>query len=274
MYGGPTLTKLGRYSVAEPFRPDRIHYHDGSELKTTDFEPPIPCLDQEDLESQGIDTSILVPGARKVDALGSCTANAGTASLSERYAAVHGKSALGDLGLSATDAVGDEKFAIVEYHEITDQTGDPAQEWPPQDCGSTGLYVCQEFEKQGYTSSYKTASGMTNLVSLLQSGTVIEGTPWFNSWFEPDAQGFIDGDGSFEALMEAIRSGLAGGHETCISAVEKLALTATGQVEPGQTVVRVRNSWSASFGLSGSFLLHLSTLDMLGSHVDFKQFVI
>ena len=39
-------------------------------------------LDQSDLLAQGIDTSELVPGAKEVDALGSCTANAFHAHLS------------------------------------------------------------------------------------------------------------------------------------------------------------------------------------------------
>jgi hypothetical protein len=272
---GITPTKFGRYHVAEPFRPDRMHFHLGGDLKEVDHEPLVPVLDQEDLISQGIDTATLIPGAQQVNALGSCTCNAGTVSLAERLASAHGgPGSLAHYGLSTTDAVRDEEFAIVEYHNVTRQTGEPSTEWPPTDCGSSGYYVCTEFERQGFISSFKSANGMTNLVSLLQAGTVIQGTPWFNAWMEPDNGGFIDGDGSADTLIRAIQSGVAGGHETCITAVEKLSVDLLGRVDADQTVVRVRNSWSSSWGDSGSFRLHLSTLEYLTGHVDFKQFVI
>ena len=270
-YDGITATKFGRYSVAEPMRFDVLHLHRGAPLRTVDHEPPIPVLDQEDLLKQGIDTSTLIPGAQKVDALGSCTANATAVSLAERLTSA-GRALPVDL--TPTSAVLGEEWAIRFYNACTDQTGDPSQEWPPTDCGSTGLYCCHELIKQRLARTYKTAHGAQNIASLLQGGTVIQGTPWFNAWFEPGPGGFIDGDGSQDALEAAISSGVAGGHETCISALEKIAATATGKVEPQACVVRVRNSWSAAFGDHGSFRMRLSTLAMLGSQCDFKQFVI
>ena len=270
MLPGITATKFGRYAVAEPMRFDVVHFDTGAPLKTVDHEPPVPCLDQEDLFAQGIDTATLIPGAQKVNALGSCTANATTVSLAQILTAA-GRPL--PEGISTTDAVASEEWAIRFYHACTDQTGDPAQEWPPSDCGSTGLYCCHELMKQKLAGSYKTASGAQNLASLLQRGTVIQGTPYFNAWMEPGPDAFIDGDGSREALQVAVSSGVAGGHETCITALESLAVTETGQVIPEKCVVRVRNSWSASWGDNGSFRLHLSTLEMLGSQADFKQFV-
>lgn len=274
LFDGTTPTKFGRYAVAEPMRLDRMHLHRGETLREVDHESPLPVLDQEDLIEQGIDTSTLIPGALRVDALGSCTCNAGTASLAERYTAVRGADSLATIGLSATDAVADEEYAIRLYHAVTWQTGDPAQEWPPSDCGSTGLYVCTELEKQGLTAGHKTAHGIHNLVSLLQGGTVIMGAPWFNSWMEPDLQGFVDGDGSVDALEQAIASGVAGGHETCITAVEKLVVDEPGRIDARGSHVRVRNSWSRSFGDAGSYRVHLSTLEMLGQHADYKHLVV
>jgi hypothetical protein len=265
-----TPTKFGRYAVAEPMRFDVVHFDKGGTLKEVDHEPPVPVLDQEDLIKQGINTAKLVPGAKKVDALGSCTANATAVSLGQVL--FTGGYRL-PAGLSATDAKSSEEWAIRFYNACTDQTGDPSQEWPPTDCGSTGLYCCHELIKQKLASGYKTASGAQNIASLLQGGTVIQGTPWFNAWFDPDSSGFIDGDGSRSALEDAIDSGVAGGHETCITAIERLALSATGKVQAARTVLRVRNSWSAAFADHGSFRVHLSTLVMLGSQADFKQFV-
>ena len=273
-YGGCTPTKFGRYAIALPFRPGRLHLHDGSPLKEVDHEPPVPTLDQEDLHAQGISLPDLVPGAADADALGSCTCNAGTVSLAERFAAKHGTVDLPGIGLSTTDPVAGEKYAITLYHAVTDQTGDPAQEWPPTDCGSSGYYVCTELEKQKLITGYRTASGIHNLVSLLQAGTVMMGAPWFRAWMEPDGQGFVDGTGSMTDLQAAVSSGVAGGHETCISAVERLTFNALGLIDPGKSHVRVRNSWSTAFGDHGSYRVHLSTLQMLGHYADFKQMVL
>lgn len=282
MYEGLTPTKFGRIQSVASMQMHRLHMTAASAtLKEVQHSVPIPVLDQEDLFAQGIDTSSIVPGAQKVDALGSCTCNAGTAHLAERWAAagkdlsaITLKGAPSHLSVSATNAATTEEFAIFLYHLVTDQTGNPATEYPPTDCGSSGLYVASELEKQGLASSYKTGSGVLGTLSLLQSGTVMQGLPWFNSWFTPDAQGFIDGDGSVDALMAALDSGVAGGHETLQTGIPQLALTSAGTVNLEATVIRVRNSWSASFGLSGDYLIHASTLDYLAQYADFKQVAI
>lgn len=258
---------FGRYQVAEPMRFDLAHIHQGLPLKEVSWEIPIPVLDQEDLLAQGIDTSALIKGAAKVDALGSCTANATTASLAERAHAA------GEDFPYPNDAVKAEEWAIEFYHACTDQTGDPSQEWPPTDCGSTGLYCCMELEKRRLIGSYRTATGAVNLLSLLQGGTVIQGTPWFNAWMNPDSNGFVDDDGSLEAFWGAIHSGVAGGHETVVRAIVQLAQP-KGRLDLENTVLQVRNSWSENFGLSGDFRIHASTLGWLSSYVDYKQFVI
>jgi hypothetical protein len=281
MYEGPTKTKFGQISVAEPMRFDLLEFHDGSPLQEVTHEIPIPVLDQEDLHAQGIDVTKLIAGAQDTDALGSCTCNSGTAHIAERWAAA-GKDlsglklsgGLGDVVLSAGDATADEEFAIVLYHLVTDQTGDTAQEWPPTDCGSTGLYVCQELISLGFAASYKSAANVTGALSLLQSGTVMMGGPWFNSWMNPDSSGFVDGDGSYAALQAAMKSGVAGGHETLLRGIPQIAQATDGTVDLANTVLRVRNSWSAKFADNGDYLLHASTLSHLARHYDYKTVVL
>lgn len=282
MYQGPTRTKFGQFAVAEPLRFDLLEFHDGSPLKEVAHDIPIPVLDQEDLQAQGIEVSTIVTGAQNVDALGSCTCNSGTAHLAERWVAA-GKDlaavkltggADGPMSLSGGDARADEEFAIVLYHVVTDQTGDPAQEWPPTDCGSNGLYVCQELITQGLAASYKSAPNVTGALALLQTGTVMQGGPWFNSWMTPDANGFVDGDGSYAAVQAAIKSGIAGGHETLQHGIPQLAQAANGAIDLARTVIQVRNSWSTKFGLGGDYLLHASTLNYLSRYYDFKAVVL
>lgn len=272
------MSRYGRIQSPPPMQFHRLHMTASpAALKEVQHDVAITPLDQQDLESQGIDTSALVPGAQKVPALGSCTANAGTACLATEW--VRAGKSLADLNLfgttlTAADAVTNEEAAIKLYHAVTDQTGDPATEWPPTDCGSSGYYVCTELEALKVASSYKSASGVLGLLSLLQAQTVMQGTPFFYSWEEPDSSGFIDGDGSADALMAALGSGVAGGHETLVCGIEKLALTGTGAVDLQGTVLRVRNSWGASWGDAGDFLVHASTLDYLAQYCDFKTLVI
>jgi hypothetical protein len=100
------------------------------------------------------------------------------------------------------------------------------------------------------------------------------GAPFLNAWMQPDAQGFIDGDGKLSTVEAQIERGIAGGHETYASAIEKLVLFPTGIVDPWHTVVRFRNSWSKGFGDNGSYRVHLSTYShILSQYCDFRLLV-
>jgi hypothetical protein len=246
----------------------RTHFHDGSELKVVSHPPTIPVLDQEDLESQGIDVAELIPGAKKVDALGSCVANATTAALS----AVLAEGSLSALGIGSS-AVADEEFAIRLYHSLTLLTGNPSTEWPPDDTGSSGLFACQYLESHDIISGHKIAHGPENILSLLQQGPLIVGQPFLNAWEEPDSNHFIDGDGSLETLMADIAGGVAGGHETCVYAIEEIGYDDLGALDLRRTVLRFRNSWSSSWADKGDALVHLSTFAALGSYCDFRLLI-
>jgi hypothetical protein len=265
-------TSYGQFHTPEPPSSLRsLHLHDGKELTTSTFEPRNGVLDQEDLFAQGIDTSELIPGAQKVDALGSCTANATMSALSLVLAEAD---YLGYCKARSYDQVVNiEEAAIRFYHACTDQTGTSGKEWPPTDCGSSGPTIVKELLTQKLISGQKIASAGTDLVSLLQTNGVLQGTPFFNAWEEPDNSGFVDGDGSADALQAAIQSGVAGGHETFLFGVEKIKLLATGNVTAGRTVLTVRNSWGSSWGDAGNFRIHLSTLVMLGRYCDFRSLV-
>lgn len=257
----PTDVRLGRHRRLDGRSLNYLHRHDAAKttLRTVRHEIPIPILDQEDLDVQGIDTSLLVPHAKKVTALGSCTANAGTAAL----AFLLGAARLAEVGLSATDPVVCERFAICLYHEETVADEFPKQ-WPPDDTGSSGLGISRALKKRGLIGGYVHATTADDLCSLLQHGPVLVGTPWLQDWFSPDADGFID-SGDWQS------SAVAGGHEIIAIGIDEIALNSHGRVIPEKTVLRFRNSWSRGWGLSGEFRMRLSTYVVLRREIDAIQ---
>jgi hypothetical protein len=268
----------GRVAVAEP--PSsllRLHWHRGGKLGPVCHPPAIPVLDQGDLTDQGIDVAQLVPGAPAgITGLGSCVPNASTAALS----AILPEARLTALGIYQAGAlipgqfigaaVADEEFAIRLYHSLTMLTGQPSSEWPPEDCGSSGLYACQYLEAGGIISGHKIAQGAENIVSLMQQGPLIVGQPYFYAWEEPGSNGFIDGNGTQADLEAAISSGVAGGHETCWFEVADVARDGTGAIDPQRTIIGFRQSWGSSWGQHGNGYAHLSTFIALQSYCDFR----
>jgi len=260
----------GQFQMPEPFSAlARLHRYDGAaKLTTAHHEPKVGVLDQSDLIAQGIDVASFIPGAApSVDALGSCTANATTAALSNILPEDEFLHTAG--ATSYADVKSAEEFAIRFYHACTDQTGQTAQEWPPTDCGSSGQYIVTECQAQKLASGDKIATTMTDIVSLLQTDGVLIGSPFFYAWEEPAANGFID-NGGIEA---AIRSGVAGGHETYWWGVDTLVMETNGTVNADKTVIIGRNSWSSSWGDAGNYRARLSTFQAIAHNCDWRQLV-
>ena len=251
------------------------------QLKEVEWTPTIPILDQEDLLAQGILTSDFIPDCKtNADALGSCTANASTAHLSERMAAA------GIVGVGETDgkftwqlganssAKEAEEFAIAFYNLVTTKYGGPGGNWPPNDEGSAGIYCCDEMEALGFAKSHRSASSVHGLLSLLQAGSAEQGGPWYNAMMTPDSQGFIDGDGSPEAIRAVLDSGLAGGHERYVGKIVQLAIV-KGQIDFRNTILEDRNSWDLNWGpLGGSYRYHASFLQATLDQTDWKQVIL
>lgn len=281
--------KLGRLHVVQDIEAVLPILHQpfpSTQLRVADHEPPVAVLDQEDLLKQGIDVSTFIPGAVKgTTELGSCTAQTSLEYLSGKLILPSFISLVNKLGVqnvmeSAStvynNPIAVERAAIGFYHACTSLTGQRSEEWPPVDCGSTGQWCFEYMQKLGLTKQDQVAMGAEAICSMLQHGAAMWGTTWFNAWFNPNAAGFIDGNGSPFALQTQVASGVAGGHEILITAIEKIAFLATGQVDPRNTVLRFRNHWTKSWGDNGSARVHLSTLvsPTLGNYVDVRQPVI
>lgn len=184
-------------------------------------------------------------------ALGSCTGNAGTGALgTDPYFTAVGR----DIPLL------DEEYAVDLYELATHADGYPGS-YPPDDTGSSGLAVCKVLRARGLIGGYRWARTAHGFLRLLQAGPVLQGMPWYRSFFEPNAAGFIDADPHWPS------SGLAGGHE-----VEALEV----ELDPHDlysSVITYANSWSASWGDAGFFRMRLRTYEQLHG-VDLKQYVL
>ena len=255
-----TDVRLGRYQRLDARSLAHRHTHDPAAVfRPVRHEIPIPILNQGDLDVQGIDPSTFIPKAVMVKALGSCTANAGTAAV----AFVLGLEGLAAAGLSATDPIVCEKFAITLYHDETRRDGIKGV-WPPDDEGSSGLGCSRTLKSRGLIGSYVHATTADELISLLQVGPVMLGVPWFEDWFTPDADGYIDSGAWYDSKF-------AGGHEILVVGVETVAQDADGHVIPEETVLRIRNSWGLGWGLAGEFRMRLTTYVALRKYIDAIQ---
>ncbi|MGI5233786.1 hypothetical protein [Actinoallomurus sp. CA-142502] len=220
-------------------------------IKPVDHPISIPILDQSNLLAQGIHVSQLVPGATDVDGLGSCTCNAGTYSLSTSPALSERVRAAGE--------VLDERFAIRLYPKVTRADEYPDVAFPPTDCGSSGLGVCKVLKARGLIGSYTWATTLEGVAALLQRGSIMFGAPWYEAWFEPGPDGFVD-EGGWES------SEVAGGHEFCV-----VALETWDERAPENSVIRFPNSWNRSWGDNGYGRMRLATYARLRAQIDVKQ---
>lgn len=138
-------------------------------------------------------------------------------------------------------------------------------QWPPADSGSSGLGVARALKARGLIGSYPHALDADALAAALQDGPVLLGLPWFDAWFTPGDDGFVD------TVPYWRTSGLVGGHEVCAIGLEDVAQYTDGRVIPERTVLRLRNSWGTSWGHADDFFLRLSTYVALREQVDAIQ---
>lgn len=252
---------LGRHQVLDARSLAYRQHHRGEKLRAVRWQPALPPLNQQDLYAQGIRTSAVVPGAPDADAVGSCTANAAATALSVLLAPEE----LERAGLPVDDTTEAERWALRLYAEATVVDEYLPYQWPPADSGSSGLGVARALKARGLIDSYSHALDADALADALQDGPVLIGLPWFNAWFTPAADGFVD------TVPYWRTSGLAGGHEVCAIGLEEVAQYPDGRVIPERTVLRLRNSWGPDWGLDGDFFLRLSTYAALRDQIDAVQ---
>jgi hypothetical protein len=254
--------QLGRHLVLDPRSLAYRRRYTGEVLRPTEWAPKVPVLDQQDLTAQGIRTAQMFDGVDDLDALGSCTANAATAAVS----VLHDATTLAAAGLDVTDPAAAEKWAIGLYADATTKDQWQDATWPTQDCGSSGLGVAKALRGRALIDQYGHATTAEELCALLQTGPVLAGLPWYDAFFSPVGE---------LALLDEIptwqSSPVVGGHEVCVTALETVATDEHGGLIYEHTILRCQNSWSASWGDSGSFRLSLALYQALRSEIDLVQ---
>ncbi|MER8003015.1 hypothetical protein [Streptomyces sp. NPDC095613] len=256
----PTPAHLGRHQVLDPRSLAYRRHYDGHTLRATEWEPRIPVLDQQNLVAQGIRTSQAYGLDTDVDALSSCTGNAATALLSILLA----KTTAQAVGLDTENATTAEHFAIGLYADATARDQWQNLTWPTDDCGSSGLGIAKAMHDRNLIDQYGHATTAEELCALLQTGPVLMGMPWLSAFTQAGPDGFIEADPNWAT------SPLEGGHEVCVTALETVAID-NGTLLPAATVLRFRNSWSASWGDHGEGRLRLSTYLALRDQIDIVQ---
>ncbi|MFF2411851.1 hypothetical protein [Streptomyces sp. NPDC058092] len=253
--------QFGRHMVLDPRSLAYRRTYSGDPIKPVEWAPKIPVLNQQNLVAQGIHTSQMFDGVDDVDALGSCTANAATAALSVLLNA----DACAVAGLDLADPAAAEQWAIGLYADATtsDQWLDCT--WPTADCGSSGLGVAKALRGRGLIDQYGHATTAEELCTLLQTGPVLMGMAWRDAFFSPVGDNaLLDDIAGWES------SPVAGGHEVCITALESVAHDGD-QLVYEHTVLRVQNSWSASWGDGGSFRMSLALYQQMRDQIDLIQ---
>ncbi|MFD7867305.1 hypothetical protein [Streptomyces sp. NPDC059783] len=252
---------LGRHLVLDSRSLAYRRPYTGDPIKPIEWAPRVPVLNQQTLLAQGIRTSELFDGVEDLDALGSCTANAATVCLSVLRTAAE----CADAGLDVSDPAGAEQWAIGLYADATTRDEWNDYTWPSQDCGSSGLGVTKALKARGLIDQYGHATTAEELCTLLQTGPVLMGMPWHDAWFDP---------GTGPALLDDVtgweQSPVVGGHEVCITALESVS-TYDGRLGYENTILRVQNSWSASWGDAGTFRMSLALYQQLRDEIDLIQ---
>lgn len=192
----------------------------------------IPILDQSNLLAQGVKL------AGNPDSLSSCTGNAGIGIIgTSPYWVKQGYS----LRKALKDPLTAEIHAIDLYAEATELDEFP-DTYPPTDDGSSGLGVAKALVQQNLITGYDHIfTGVTGIVTALQSAPVTVGTNWYESMFTPNNAGVL-----------SISGAVAGGHQYVLDAVYIR-----------DRLFRMVNSWNPSWGDGGCAFMSWDTADRL-----------
>jgi hypothetical protein len=123
-------------------------------------------------------------------------------------------------------------------------------EWPGEAYSGTSVLAGAKVAlAQGYIAEYRWAFSIDEVLrAIAYAGPVVRGMPWKDTMYDPRPDGLLDCSGK-----------VIGGH-AILGRGLRLRARLEGVSEP---VVRLRNSWSASWGSNGDCFLRVSDLEQL-----------
>jgi hypothetical protein len=153
-----------------------------------------------------------------------------------------------ELAAVPVDVAGiDNAFAFAHYPLMQ-----RVDEWPgeePDYSGTSVLAGAKVMQGARHISGYHWAFSIDEVLQAIsRAGPVVFGVPWKDSMYEPRPDGLLDCSGK-----------VIGGH-AILGRGLRLRARLEGVSEP---VVRLRNSWSASWGIKGDAFLRVSDLEKL-----------
>jgi hypothetical protein len=128
-----------------------------------------------------------------------------------------------------TNATGRQLYALATHLD------EFPEEWPPDDEGSSGLGAAKAAKTAGYIERYEHTFSFAEFQAALQTQPLIVGTYWTDSMFYPDSRGIV-------TPGPLTTQNIAGGHEYCALGIDY-----------ENKLLKFRNSWGKSWGLSGNF---------------------
>lgn len=134
-----------------------------------------------------------------------------------------------------------EADAVELYSEATQRDEDDSVEYPPTDCGTSGLGVAKALKDCGFITEYRWTFSFGAFLTALQAFPVCVGINWYSGMFDPDRAGYVVPTGSVE-----------GGHE----------ILARG-LDYSQQRVRFRNHWGADWGAGGECWMSFDSIERL-----------
>ena len=159
-----------------------------------------------------------------------------------------------------------DKLAQARYFDIQ-----RADEWPggaypgadPYYEGTSVLAGAKVMHGLGYFKQYRWAFGIEEaLRAISHEGPVVCGVSWLDSMFDPRSDATLDVSGSVAGGHAILARGVVlprSGVAVVTTAISKKRL----RIKSTEPVVRLRNSWSAKWGVDGEAFIRASDLERL-----------
>lgn len=138
-----------------------------------------------------------------------------------------------------------DEAAALELYELATHLDHFPGIYPPDDTGSSGLAVAKAAQREHAIRSYGMARTTAGLLHALAAGPVIVGTVWLTGMEDTAHDGYVTVDGD-----------VRGGHEYLIRGWDI-------DMRTHRPYLLCDNSWSAGWGVGGSFRIRLDDWEYL-----------